>query len=86
MVVAPDLGGVKRAREYARLLELPMAFVQKTRVSGEKVEALSLITNRDKAGMRGRDLCVKIHRVGYMAESSYNPHRSPFLCPKSRRS
>jgi ribose-phosphate pyrophosphokinase len=43
VVVAPDLGGVKRAREYARLLELPMAFVQKTRVSGEKVEAHGVI-------------------------------------------
>lgn len=43
VVVAPDLGGVKRAREYARLLELPMAFVQKTRVSGEAVEAHGVI-------------------------------------------
>jgi ribose-phosphate pyrophosphokinase len=43
VVVAPDLGGVKRAREYARLLELPMAFVQKTRLSGEAVEAHGVI-------------------------------------------
>ena len=42
VVVAPDLGGVKRAREYARVLELPMAFVQKTRVSGEAVQAHSV--------------------------------------------
>jgi ribose-phosphate pyrophosphokinase len=43
VVVAPDLGGVKRAREYARLLELPMAFVQKSRLSGEAVEAHGVI-------------------------------------------
>jgi ribose-phosphate pyrophosphokinase len=39
MVVAPDLGAVKRAREYARLLQVPMAFVHKTRLSGDAVEA-----------------------------------------------
>jgi len=43
VVVAPDLGGVKRAREYARLLELPMAFVHKTRLTGETVEAHGVI-------------------------------------------
>lgn len=39
VVVAPDLGAVKRAREYARLLQVPMAFVHKTRLNGEEVEA-----------------------------------------------
>jgi ribose-phosphate pyrophosphokinase len=43
VVVAPDFGGVKRAREYARLLELPMAFVHKTRLTGEAVEAQGVI-------------------------------------------
>jgi ribose-phosphate pyrophosphokinase len=43
VVVSPDLGGVKRAREYARLLGLPMAFVHKTRLSGEAVEAHGVI-------------------------------------------
>jgi len=43
VVVAPDLGAVKRAREYARLLRLPMAFVHKTRLSGENVEAHGVI-------------------------------------------
>jgi ribose-phosphate pyrophosphokinase len=43
VVVAPDLGAVKRAREYARLLRLPMAFVHKTRLSGEAVEAHGVI-------------------------------------------
>ena len=43
VVVAPDLGAVKRAREYARLLQVPMAFVHKTRLSGEDVEAHGII-------------------------------------------
>ena len=38
VVVAPDLGAVKRAREFARLLQLPMAAVYKMRVDGEDVE------------------------------------------------
>jgi ribose-phosphate pyrophosphokinase len=43
VVVAPDLGAVKRAREYARRLHLPMAFVHKTRTSGETVATLGVI-------------------------------------------
>jgi ribose-phosphate pyrophosphokinase len=43
VVVAPDLGAVKLAREYARLLQLPLAFVHKTRLSGEEVEAHEVI-------------------------------------------
>jgi ribose-phosphate pyrophosphokinase len=39
VVVAPDLGAVKIAREYARRLHLPMAVVHKTRLSGDTVEA-----------------------------------------------
>jgi len=43
VVVAPDLGAVKLAREYARLLTVPMAFVHKTRLSGAAVEAHGVI-------------------------------------------
>jgi ribose-phosphate pyrophosphokinase len=43
VVVAPDLGAVKRAREYGRLLQLPMALVHKRRVSGDIVEAQGVI-------------------------------------------
>jgi ribose-phosphate pyrophosphokinase len=37
VVVAPDLGATKLAERYARLLDLPVAFVHKRRVSGEEV-------------------------------------------------
>lgn len=43
VVVAPDFGAVKRAREYARLLNAPMALVHKTRLSGEQVAAHGVI-------------------------------------------
>lgn len=43
VVVAPDLGAVKLAREYSRLLEAPMAFVHKSRLSGREVEARAVI-------------------------------------------
>jgi ribose-phosphate pyrophosphokinase len=43
VIVAPDFGAVKRAREFARLLQLPMAFVHKTRLTGETVETQGVI-------------------------------------------
>lgn len=43
VVVAPDLGAVKLADRYARLLELPVAFVRKERVSGSAVEARGVV-------------------------------------------
>jgi ribose-phosphate pyrophosphokinase len=43
VVVAPDLGAVRLARQYARLLSAPMAFVHKTRLSGREVEAHGVI-------------------------------------------
>ncbi|HVZ23928.1 MAG TPA: ribose-phosphate diphosphokinase, partial [Vicinamibacterales bacterium] len=43
VVVAPDLGAVKLAREYARLLRLPMAVVHKTRLAGDAVEATAVM-------------------------------------------
>ena len=43
VVVAPDLGAVKRARENGRILKLPTAFVHKTRLDGGTVEATAVI-------------------------------------------
>jgi ribose-phosphate pyrophosphokinase len=45
LVVAPDLGAVKRAREFARLLQLPLAIVHKTWLTGDEVEAQGVIGN-----------------------------------------
>ena len=37
VIVAPDLGAVRRAEHFARLLDRPVAIVHKTRLSGEQV-------------------------------------------------
>ena len=43
VLVAPDLGAVKPAEHYARLLRRPVAVVRKTRLSGERVHAEELV-------------------------------------------
>jgi ribose-phosphate pyrophosphokinase len=43
VIVAPDLGAVKLAQRYARLLGMPLAIINKTRVSGEEVEARGVV-------------------------------------------
>ncbi len=43
VVISPDLGAVKLAERYARALDLPVAVVQKTRLSGLDVRAGSLV-------------------------------------------
>jgi ribose-phosphate pyrophosphokinase len=50
VVVSPDLGAVKRAREVARILDLPMAVVHKTRLSPSEVSAERVIG--DVRGLR----------------------------------
>ncbi len=43
VVVSPDLGGVKLAEAYARLLGLPLAIVHKIRSSGAEVAVQSIV-------------------------------------------
>lgn len=43
IVVAPDLGAVRLAERYARALELPLAFIQKRRVSGREVTVRQVV-------------------------------------------
>jgi ribose-phosphate pyrophosphokinase len=43
VVVAPDLGAVKIARRYAELLDLPVAYVDKARLSGREVRAREVV-------------------------------------------
>lgn len=49
IIVAPDLGAVKLAREYARLMALPLAVVHKVRTSGTEVSS-----ERIAGDVRGR--------------------------------
>lgn len=43
VIVAPDLGAVKLAEQYASQLGQPVAIIRKTRVSGEEVEVKAVI-------------------------------------------
>lgn len=45
VIVAPDVGAAKRARAVAERLELPLAIVEKSRVSPTEVRALNIIGN-----------------------------------------
>ena len=49
VIVSPDLGAVKLAERYARLLDLPVAIIQKSRISGRDVTVRRVIGDvRDK--------------------------------------
>jgi ribose-phosphate pyrophosphokinase len=41
--VAPDLGAVKLAERYSRILNLPVATIHKTRLSGREVKVQQLV-------------------------------------------
>jgi len=53
IIVAPDLGAVKLAERYARMLHMPIAVVNKTRVSGEEVVAKGIVGD-----VRGRPILI----------------------------
>lgn len=53
VVVAPDLGAAKMAEQYAELLDLPVAIVHKSRISGEQVKVRRIIGD-----VRGKELLV----------------------------
>jgi ribose-phosphate pyrophosphokinase len=49
VIVSPDLGAVKMAERYAKILDLPVAIVHKTRISGEEVKVQRIVGDvRDK--------------------------------------
>ena len=43
IIVSPDLGAVRLAEQYGRILGLPVAIVHKTRLSGEEVRAEQVV-------------------------------------------
>ena len=47
VLVAPDLGAVKLAERYSRVLDLPVAVVRKTRISGAEVRARHVLGDVD---------------------------------------
>jgi ribose-phosphate pyrophosphokinase len=53
VVVSPDLGAAKMAEQYARLLNLPVVIVHKTRLSGTEVTVQRIIDD-----VLGREIVV----------------------------
>jgi len=49
VIVSPDLGAVRLAQRYGRILGLPVAIVHKTRISGEEVTVTGIVG--DVAGL-----------------------------------
>jgi ribose-phosphate pyrophosphokinase len=43
VIVSPDLGAVKMAQRYARILDLPVAIIHKTRISGAAVSVQRIV-------------------------------------------
>ncbi|MFO8026896.1 MAG: ribose-phosphate pyrophosphokinase [Opitutales bacterium] len=50
---SPDVGGMKMASAYASMLDVPLGFIAKRRVSAERVEATSLVGETE-----GRDILM----------------------------
>lgn len=50
---SPDVGGMKMASAYANMLDVPLGFIAKRRVSAERVEATSLVGETE-----GRDILL----------------------------
>jgi ribose-phosphate pyrophosphokinase len=69
VVVAPDLGAVKLARRYAKLLNLPMAIVHKSRIGGEQVETHGIVGE-----VRNRSLLIVDDMIstGATIEAAFN--------------
>ena len=53
MIVSPDLGAVKLAERYAALLDLPVAIIHKTRISGAEVRVQRIVGD-----VRGKEVLV----------------------------
>ncbi len=52
-VVSPDVGGIKMARAYAKRLGVPLAIVDKRRISMETAEVMNILGD-----VEGKDVCI----------------------------
>jgi ribose-phosphate pyrophosphokinase len=53
VAVSPDVGGIKMARAYAKRLGVPLAIVDKRRVSMEEAEVMNILGE-----VKGKDVCI----------------------------
>ena len=67
VIVSPDLGAVKMAERYARILDLPVAIVHKTRLSGAEVAVQRIVGDvrgKENSGRRRHDQHRRDRRKG----------------------
>jgi len=80
VVVAPDLGAVKLAERYAAILDLPVAVVRKTRVSGELVRAVDVVGDvRDRQALIVDDMITTAGTVEAAAQALLDRGSGPEL-------
>jgi len=53
VVVSPDVGGIKMARAYAKRLGVPLAIVDKRRISMDQAEVMNILGE-----VKGKDVCI----------------------------
>jgi ribose-phosphate pyrophosphokinase len=53
IVVSPDVGGIKMARAYAKRLGVPLAIVDKRRISVEQAEVMNILGE-----VKGKNVCI----------------------------
>lgn len=53
VIVSPDVGGIKTARAYAKKFDVPLAIVDKRRISGEDTEAMNILGD-----IKGKNLII----------------------------
>lgn len=53
VIVSPDVGGIKMARAYAKRLGVPLAIVDKRRISPEKAEVMNILGE-----IKNKDVCI----------------------------
>lgn len=53
VVVSPDVGGIKMARAYAKRLGVPLAIVDKRRISMDETEVMNILGE-----VEGKDVCI----------------------------
>lgn len=84
VIVAPDLGAVKLAERYQRVLHLPVVVVHKTRISGSEVSVRSVIGDvTGKAPLIIDDMITTGATVAAAARSLIDAGCRPEMCVAS---
>jgi len=70
VVVSPDVGGIKMARAYSKRLEVPLAIVDKRRVSGEDTVVMNILGEEEIEGRNVLLVDDLVATAGSLSEAS----------------